>query len=192
MTRLRIPDAASLLTPKQLAFIERYLVHFNATQAAKEAGYSAKSARQTGCELLQHPAVQFALSARRREVREQASVDRERVLLELSRIAFADIRLLYDANGALLPPRDWPDDIAAAVSGLDTTELLSDGSGGVTRKVRLADKLGALDKLARHLGLYEADHQQSGQGVVESMRALIAAAHGTAIRPGLVIPDDDD
>lgn len=44
MARARSTDATPL-TPKQLAFVERYLIHFNATQAATEAGYSARYAR---------------------------------------------------------------------------------------------------------------------------------------------------
>ena len=36
------------LTPKQQRFVEEYLVDLNAIQAAIRAGYSCKTARQTG------------------------------------------------------------------------------------------------------------------------------------------------
>ena len=40
------------LTPKQARFVEEYLVDLNATQSAIRAGYSKKTARQTGAENL--------------------------------------------------------------------------------------------------------------------------------------------
>ncbi|MBI3145010.1 MAG: terminase small subunit, partial [Pseudogulbenkiania sp.] len=176
MARAQIPDATPL-TPRQLAFVERYLLHFNATQAAKEAGYSARTAKEQGSQLLQHPAVIALMAKRWHEIREEASIDRERVLKELGRLAFADIRQLYDERGALKPPHEWGDAIAAAVTSLDSFEVKRDGQPvGENKRIKLADKLSALDKLARILGMYEADNKQQGGGIVESMHALIEAA----------------
>jgi phage terminase small subunit len=46
----KIPDPA--LTPKQAAFVREYLVDHNAKQAAIRAGYSEKTAEQSGSRLL--------------------------------------------------------------------------------------------------------------------------------------------
>lgn len=82
------------LTEKQLAFIERFLVHFNGSQAVIEAGYSKSRARQTANDLLANPAVQYHLAQRRAEVREeirqQAKFDRETLLEELWHTALGD------------------------------------------------------------------------------------------------------
>lgn len=43
------------LTPKQEAFCQEYLIDLNATQAAKRAGYSDKTAKDIGCENLAKP-----------------------------------------------------------------------------------------------------------------------------------------
>lgn len=43
------------LTPKQKAFADNYIISGNATEAAKQAGYSEKSARQMGAENLSKP-----------------------------------------------------------------------------------------------------------------------------------------
>lgn len=43
------------LTPKQKAFADEYLICGNATEAAKKAGYSERSARQMGAENLSKP-----------------------------------------------------------------------------------------------------------------------------------------
>ena len=83
----RLPNG---LNPRQQAFVLAYLVHFNATQAAIEAGYSKKTARFQASELLTNPNIEKAL--------EQAQVKRnakheglaERVIAEAERLAFMD------------------------------------------------------------------------------------------------------
>ena len=52
------------MTPKQAAFVNEYLVDFNATQAAIRAGYSERSAYNIGYCNLRHPEVAVALEAR--------------------------------------------------------------------------------------------------------------------------------
>ena len=49
-------EAVKKLTDKQRRFVEEYLVDLNATQAAIRAGYSKRTARQTGAENLSKPA----------------------------------------------------------------------------------------------------------------------------------------
>jgi len=56
------------LTPKQQVFVSEYLKCFNATAAAIAAGYSEKSARQTGCDLLASPNISVQIQARINEV----------------------------------------------------------------------------------------------------------------------------
>lgn len=45
------------LNPKQKKFAELYVQYGNCTQAAKEAGYSEKTAHVQGCKLLKHSKV---------------------------------------------------------------------------------------------------------------------------------------
>lgn len=49
------------LTPKQVRFVEEYLIDLNATQAATRAGYSAKTANEQGARLLANVSVRSAL-----------------------------------------------------------------------------------------------------------------------------------
>ena len=55
---------ADKLTPKQALFVSEYLKTGNATQAAKRAGYSEKTAFRIGAENLQKPAVLAAIKAK--------------------------------------------------------------------------------------------------------------------------------
>ena len=73
----------------------------------------------------------------------------------LARIASADIRRLFDQDGTLLPPSALDESTAATIASF---EVQSRGDGGtrptstVTR-VRLADRLRALELLAKYFGL---------------------------------------
>ena len=50
------------LSEKQQLFVQEYLVDLNATQAAKRAGYSEKTARSVGAENLTKPDIQKAIA----------------------------------------------------------------------------------------------------------------------------------
>jgi len=65
------------LTPKQVRFVDEYLLDLNATQAAIRAGYSAKSARSIGEENLTKPDIKTAIQIRQasREKRTEIAQD---------------------------------------------------------------------------------------------------------------------
>lgn len=64
---------ARKLTKKQQVFIDEYLKCFNASEAARRAGYSAHSARQTGSDLLNEPYISEQIQAQLIEVHMSAS-----------------------------------------------------------------------------------------------------------------------
>lgn len=161
------PKRPGTLTPKQRYFCEEYLVDLNATQAAIRAGYSEKTARQTGQENLSKPDIQayIAEGMAKRSARTEITVDR--VLKEFGRLAFLDIRKAFDEHGKLKPIHEIDDDTAAAIAGLEV-EALYEGKGadreqvGHLHKIKLADKKGALDSIAKHLGMFIDRHEVSG------------------------------
>ena len=71
------------LTGKQQAFLNRYLVDFNATQAALEAGYSEKTAYAIGGNLLKKVEIQNAIRAHQIQMARQAVKNVEWVLAQL-------------------------------------------------------------------------------------------------------------
>jgi phage terminase small subunit len=56
------------LTPKQKAFADEYLICGNATEAAKKAGYSERSARQMGAENLSKPYISEYIHERQKKI----------------------------------------------------------------------------------------------------------------------------
>lgn len=54
------------LTPRQQRFVDGFVVGGNATEAARRAGYSERTARQIAAENLSKPVIQAAIEAARR------------------------------------------------------------------------------------------------------------------------------
>ena len=92
------------LTIKQKRFVAGYCVHFNATRAAKEAGYSEKTAYSIGHNLLMNVEIKAAIKAFSEQIMstDETTLDL-RILLELKSIAFeeghAEDEYIYDKNG---------------------------------------------------------------------------------------------
>jgi hypothetical protein len=78
------------LTHKQLLFVQSYLIHSNASRAACEAGYSAKSASSIGYENLTKPYILERVEKGRREQLEKADITADCLLLELRKIVNHD------------------------------------------------------------------------------------------------------
>lgn len=68
------------LTPKQLRFVEEYLLDLNATQAAIRAGYSARTAATIGYELRSNPEVAAAIKAAKAERSLRTQIEADDVL----------------------------------------------------------------------------------------------------------------
>ncbi len=71
------------LTTKQQRFIEEYVIDFNATKAAINAGYSEKTARSIGCELLTNPNIRSAIKQQLERLSADSYVSREVILTGL-------------------------------------------------------------------------------------------------------------
>ena len=148
------------LTPKQERFCYGYMETGNASGAYR-AAYNAErmkpeSVAVQAAKMLASPKIALKIDALRAELKQRHVVTIDRVLEEYAKLAFFDARKLFDDNGAVLPVSQWPDDAAAAIGGLDVAEIgLGDGDAlGVVKKLKLIDKRGALDSLARHLGMF--------------------------------------
>ncbi|WP_336717536.1 terminase small subunit [Asaia bogorensis] len=153
-----------MVNDKQQRFVSEYLVDLNATQAAIRAGYSEKAAGQTAFNLLKKTEIQAAISEAQKARSVRTQVNQDRVIQEIARIGLSDIRAAFSETGSLLPPSEWSDDLAAAVAAMEV-ERRTEGRGDdaevyYVTKLKLWDKNSALEKLCKHLGLYEKDNEQ--------------------------------
>ena len=89
------------------------------------------------------------------ESAKRLNLTRERILEEYAKLAFFDIRKIFTVDGGLMPIKDIDDESAAAIAGIESydtkipdTEIVL----GTTRKIKIAEKKGALDSLCKVLG----------------------------------------
>jgi len=150
------------MTDLQRRFSEEYVVDYHITDAGKRAGIQGDNVNVNAWKMLQLPDVKAYISELRQGQSERTIVTADRVQAEISRLAFSDIRDYYDDNGLLLSPKQLSDDAAAALSGIEIDEMFDKFGNkiGDTKKVKLYDKLNALDKLARRLGMFKEDNDQ--------------------------------
>lgn len=157
MTRSDVTMPA--LTPKQRRFIEEYLLDMNATQAAIRAGFSTRTAKEQGAQLLCKPHVRKAIDASKVKRSDKLDVDAEFVLLRLVEEVNADLADLYTDAGDLKPVDEWPQIWRQGLVAGVEVEALFDGVGkdrvqiGFTKKIRLSDRLRRLELIGKHVGV---------------------------------------
>lgn len=152
--------------------MQEYLVDLNATAAARRAGYSTKTADRIGPELLGKTCVSQAIQEAQKARQERTEITQDMVIRECARLAFFDVRKMFDKNGKPLDISQLDDDTAAALVGLDVQDVVdSDGDYvGYVKKYKMADKIKALELLGRHLGIWEPKDKQ--QTAVEDLTPL--------------------
>jgi len=143
-------------------FADKYFETLNAKDSAIYANFSEDTAKQIGYNLLQREDVQEYLSDLKKEYAEKSGISKERILNEYKKIAFSDLRDFLTVDGGLKDISDIDDDCAGALESLESfDEVTRDGEKlGTNRKIKLHNKLRALDALSKHLGLFEKDNIQ--------------------------------
>ena len=164
------------LTPKQRMFVSEYLVDLNATQAAIRAGYSSRNADKIGSELLGKTRVSSAIQEQMNARAERTLVTADRVIKEYARVAFFDPKKIFDESGRPLPVCEMDEDTRRAVAGLDVVVIGNTDTGvGEVQKIKITNKLGALEALGKHLGIFEKDNDQKTPKFEKVEVTLIAA-----------------
>lgn len=152
------------LSPKAQQFINEYCKDFNGKQAAIRAGYAPRSAEVTASQLLRIPKVAEALKECQGQLRQESGVTAARVVEELARIGFADPRRVFGEDGVLLDPRNFPEDLARAVSSIEVTrtDATKKTPASTTAKIRFWEKPKALHTMAHILGMLKDKVELSG------------------------------
>ena len=150
------------LTPKQMRFVDEWLIDFNGKQAAIRAGYSAKTAEATAARLLRNVKVQAEISRRHKDLQRRTEVTQERVVTELARVAFADATDYAQVETRMIEKDDGTEVSYQTVTLKNTAELspeqraaisgIKQGANGI--EVKLCDKIKALELLGRHIGMF--------------------------------------
>lgn len=158
-------DKLAKLTPKQQLFVQEYLIDLNATQAAIRAGYSVQTANEQGSRMLANVSIQNAIAKSMAERSKRTQIKADMVVKELAQIAFADIKdFLSFRTAQTVIGRDEDGEPIIDYSQIIDLKDSDDVDGRMIQEVsinskgvftfKLHDKMAALDKLGKHLGLY--------------------------------------
>lgn len=154
------------MTKKQKRFVEEYLIDLNATQAAIRAGYSPDTAGSIGNENLKKPEICACVEKAMAERSKRTGVCADRVVQELAKIAFLNLRDLIDPKTAAVR-EDASDEDTAALQSIKVKKSYSETGESIEREAKAADKLKALELLGRHLGMWNDKLNVNGvEGVV--------------------------
>jgi phage terminase small subunit len=155
--------------------VAEYLVDLNGKQAAIRAGYSARWAKEIAYQNLARPAVAAAIRQAQAKRLAALGVEAAGVIGELSAIGRGNL-LDYMRRGDGGEP-------VFDLSGLDRaraaalSEIVVDEVAGDVRRIRIRmhDKIAALDRLARHHGLYGGGETPKAEVPVRSDRQVARA-----------------
>jgi len=84
--------APEKLPPREQLFVASFIATGNSAEAARQAGYSAKTAKEKGCELVKRPRVAAAIAAAKKRIVKKFKVTAERIVEEMAAVGFSDIR----------------------------------------------------------------------------------------------------
>ncbi len=139
---------------RQQLFVHEYLVDVNGAAAAVRAGYSKKGADVRAAILMKKPEIRAAIDAAMAKKVERVEATVERVLEEMTRLAFYDITAVFDVQNGKITLRDptkLPEDLRRAIVGIKPVQI----GETLQYECKFADKQRALDSLARHLQMFK-------------------------------------
>lgn len=164
------------LSPREEAFVNDYLVHFNAPRAAQAVGYAAGTGmRVVACRLLGAPHIQAAVRERMAVRTQRHELRADRVIEELASLFLEQIpnpQDLMDTAGNLRPIQSLTPQLASTIASMEVVRknlVAGDGKTDVVVKYKIRDirasKARVAELVMRHLGLLEPDPQGPGADV---------------------------
>lgn len=151
------PPSSPPLTAKQTRFVAEFLIDLNAAGAARRAGFTGKRSDQAGYELLRNPEIATAIAFGKARQLDTAELSAARVLEELRRLAFANVRDFFDpVTKDAKHPIELTNEQGACLAGFEVLIKNAKAGDGITdtvHKFKLWDKVHSLELLAKHFEL---------------------------------------
>jgi len=150
------------LTQKEEFFCENYVIHFNGSRAAKDAGYLENSATVSASRLLRRKNIQDYVNKLIGEKRDRSKELAYRVVNELANMAFVQESEFYDDDGRVKRLSELTEEQKSALSQYGVKKV-STGDGGFEEVpvFRMHDKHKSLELLSKHFGLLQKEQDVS-------------------------------
>lgn len=193
-TKRKVTKADKAGTSKQAAgekkklFAEAYIANGgNASEAAKSAGYSAKTAGVTGCRLLKDVQVQSILDERQKALANKYELTAEAIIKSIAQDLHFDPANLFNRDGSVKAVAEMDADTRMALVGIETLQLGDADSPAIIRKIKWATKHQAREQAMKHLGMFAQDNKQKSDPITALTEFLMERTGGTSRLP---IADD--
>lgn len=149
------------LSPKEKKFCQEYIVDLNGAQAAIRAGYSERSAKEQAARMLTKANIKKFVKELKDERAKRTEITADMVVKELAKIGFANIQDYISGDNAISDMSQIDAGKAAAVAVVKKSVTRFDGGEKEVVEFKLWNKVDALEKLGRHLGIFEKDNLQN-------------------------------
>lgn len=167
------------MTERQKRFCDEYLIDLNATRAYKAAYKTVKNdktAAVSGAKLLRNAKISKYLSEVMKNREERTKISQDKVLNELAAVAFSNVADIVTVKKGMVFIKDTEELTEAQTSAIAS---IKEGRNGI--KVKMNDKIKALELLGKHLGLWNEKIELSGslstnpfsEMSTEELRAII-------------------
>lgn len=149
------------LSVREVRFCRALAEHGIAARAYQEAGYecagkSEAAIRKAASRLHARPDLRALTEQMVREAVDAERVTVARTVQALAREAFERRSRLFAADGTVLPPGEWPEELDALVTGVKVRTRPTPGGTETTHEVRFAGPTAAKRLLAEYLGMVGA------------------------------------
>jgi len=165
------------LTPQQEAFAVAVAAGSNLSDAYRKAyprslRWVPETVHEAASRMAANSKVSARVAALRAAAEKVSTLEAARVLDEIAKLAHSDIAGVWHEDGRVRLPHELDPATRAAVASFEI-----DAKGVI--KYRFWDKNAALEKAARHLGLYEKDNKQK----TDPLQSLLDSLSGNVIGP---------
>lgn len=155
------------LTYRQKQFCENFIKGMQADEAYRKAfdTDNQKTIKPNVSRLFRNPKIkEYIDKIRLPELKKSTYLpSAKNVIREIAKLSFSNIKDFYHADGSHKQMSELTDLQAAAIRQIRT--ITDTNTGKIYHEIVLYNKLEALEKLVRHLGLYEVDNKQQANKV---------------------------
>lgn len=171
------------LTAPQEAFARHVASGMSQAEAYRQAYPKSRKWKQeavhvAGAKLMANGSVLERVRELQAAAAEQSTLDKAKVLTEIAQLAHSDIAGIMHPDGRVKLPHELDKATRAAVASFKIDEF-----GRIEYK--FWDKNAALEKAAKHLGLYEKDNKQKVDPLLSLLQGLGGNVIGPVADPGV-------
>lgn len=161
------------LTDKERIFCHQYIIDWNGSRAAREAGYSDKTRAEIASENLRKPHIKQYIEFIKDDIEKESGVSKLRQINELAKIAYSSIAHLHDTWIELKAFESLTNEQKEAIESIETkTEQKQSYNFETDKKemidvkmvkIKLHPKIAAIQEINKMMDYHSAEkHEHSG------------------------------